>query len=260
MNAPRGNRSIGISFHAGVLGRKCRNNRPGRLLLMVVQALICYEFVDPFDRSFGRQSLHGRFNCWNNLRLGTLCHRLSKPVKLSLGVHCAVRVASAIVRRPDSSKLIDMDRSVQNAVQSDLGVPVDARLGRQWGVGITSLAFIALQSACSFVIAVSGARVLIGLGALTAVTLGAEAPPSGLHRDAIRIPMMILAVAGSLINLYVIWRIRSLRRRPSAQWRQQPISRRRIWGENMQLALAVLTLVLVAAEFFSHLYIFRIVR
>jgi hypothetical protein len=157
-------------------------------------------------------------------------------------------------------KLIDMNRSVQNTVQSDLGDPVDARFGRRWAVGITSLAFIALQSACSFVIAVSGVRVLIGLGALAAATLGAHAPPSGLHRDAIRIPMMILAVAGSLINLYVIWRVRSLRKRPSAQWRQQPISRRRIWGENTQLALAVLTLVLVVAELFSHLYIFRFVR
>jgi hypothetical protein len=152
---------------------------------------------------------------------------------------------------------VNMDRTVQNAVQADIGGPPEAQVGRQWTVALTSLFFIALQSACSFAIAVSGVRVLIGLGALAAVTVGAQAAPTGLHRDAIRIPMMILAVAGSFINLYVIWRIRSLRRRPSAQWRQQPISNRRIWGENAQVALAVLTLLLVAAEFFSHLYIFR---
>jgi hypothetical protein len=71
--------------------------------------------------------------------------------------------------------------------------------------------------------------------------------------------MMILAIGGSLINLYVIWRIRSLRKRQSSQWRQQPISRKRIWGENTQIALAILTLILVAAEFFAHLYVFRLV-
>jgi hypothetical protein len=191
----------------------------------------------------------GNGNCWTpafTLHVGARWHL---PSMSHLSSEGQIRL-----------KLIDMNRSVQNTVQSDLGDPVDARFGRRWAVGITSLAFIALQSACSFVIAVSGVRVLIGLGALAAATLGAHAPPSGLHRDAIRIPMMILAVAGSLINLYVIWRVRSLRKRPSAQWRQQPISRRRIWGENTQLALAVLTLVLVVAELFSHLYIFRFVR
>jgi hypothetical protein len=108
--------------------------------------------------------------------------------------------------------------------------------------------------------ALSGIRALIGLGALAVATAGAQEPPGGLHRDAIRIPMMIFAVVGSLVNLYVIWRIRSLRKRPSSQWRQQPISRNRIWGENTQIAIAILTLILVGAEFFSHLYVFRFVR
>jgi hypothetical protein len=130
---------------------------------------------------------------------------------------------------------------------------------QRWAVGLTSLFFIVLQSACSFVMTISGVRVLIGLGALAAVTAGAQAPPSGLHRDAIRIPMMILAIGGSVINLYVIWRVRSLRHRASSQWRRQPVSRRRIWGENTQIVLALVTLLLVAAEFFSHLYIFRFV-
>jgi len=154
---------------------------------------------------------------------------------------------------------VNMDRAVHNTIQSEFADPADARVGRRWTLALTSLFFIALQSVCSFVIALSGVRVLIGLGALAAVTAGAQAPPTGLHRDAIRIPMLILAIAGSLINLYVIWRIRSLRNRPSAKWRQQPISRRRIWGENAQVALAVLTLLLVSLEFFSHLYIFRFV-
>jgi hypothetical protein len=137
---------------------------------------------------------------------------------------------------------------------------VDRPNSRGWLVSLTSLVFIVLQSACSVAMAISGIRVLIGLGALAAVTTGAQVPPGGLHRDAIRIPMMIVAVVGSLINLYVIWRIRSLRKRPSAQWRRQPIPRKKIWSENAQVAMAVVTLVLVAAELFSHLYIFRFVK
>jgi hypothetical protein len=131
---------------------------------------------------------------------------------------------------------------------------------RGWIVSLTSFVFIVLQSACSVAMAVSGVRVLIGLGALAAVTAGAQVPPGGFHRDAIRIPMLIVALVGSLINLYIIWKIRSLRKRPSGLWRQRPIPRKKIWAENAQISMAVVTLVLVAAEFYSHLYIFRFVK
>jgi hypothetical protein len=93
--------------------------------------------------------------------------------------------------------------------------------------------------------------VLIGLGALAAAS-GLNRPASGFHRDAIRIPMMIVAVAGSLINLYVIWRVRSLRNRPAAQWRRIPLTPRQIWSERFQIGLAILTLLLVLAEWWTH--------
>ena len=88
----------------------------------------------------------------------------------------------------------------------------------RWAVGVVSLGFILLQSACTAVMAISGVRVVIGLSALAAAS-GLNRPASGFHQDAIRIPMMIVAIGGSLLNLYVIWRTRSLRNRPSAQWR-----------------------------------------
>src|ERR1700748_1778251 len=90
---------------------------------------------------------------------------------------------------------------------------------RSWIVGMTSFFFILLQSACTAVMAISGVRVIIGLSALAAAA-GLNRPATGFHGDAIRIPMMVIAVAGSLVNLYVIWRIRSLRNRPAAQWRR----------------------------------------
>jgi hypothetical protein len=133
------------------------------------------------------------------------------------------------------------------------------RAFRRWAIGLTSLFFIALQSACTIVMALSGVRLLIGLAALAAVAAGAREPAAGFHQDTIRIPMMVFAVIGSFVNLYMVWRIRSLRKRPSSQWRQQPVSHRRLWGEKVQVALAIVTLILVAAEFLAHHYIFRLV-
>jgi hypothetical protein len=95
---------------------------------------------------------------------------------------------------------------------------------------------------------------IIGLGALAAAA-GLHRPASGFHADAIRIPMMVLAVGGSIVNLYVIWRIRSLRSRASSQWRAQPVSAKTIRAERFQIALALLTLILVAAEYVTHLIV-----
>jgi hypothetical protein len=133
-------------------------------------------------------------------------------------------------------------------------IPSNNANWRSWLVGLTSLLFILLQSACPAVMAISGVRVLIGLGALAAAA-GLHVKASGYHADPIRIPMMIVAVAGSLINLYVIWRIRSLRARPSSQWRTQPVSAKQRRSETLQIVLAILTLLLVAAEYGTHLIV-----
>ncbi len=121
----------------------------------------------------------------------------------------------------------------------------------RWLVSLTSFFFILLQSACTAVLAISGVRVVIGLGALAAAS-GLGRPAAGFHSDAIRIPMMLIAVLGSLINLYVIWRIRSLRSRPAAQWRMTAPSVKQIRSERFQITLAVITLLLVVAEWITH--------
>ena len=132
---------------------------------------------------------------------------------------------------------------------------VPARIARRsWLVGLTSLMFILLQSACTAVMAISGIRLVIGLGALAAAA-GLHRPASGFHMDAIRIPMMILAVGGSLVNLYVIWRVRTLRARPSSKWRVRLVTARQRRNETIQIALAIVTLVLVVAEYMTHLII-----
>ena len=126
-----------------------------------------------------------------------------------------------------------------------------------WLVTATSFAFILLQSACSAVIAISGIRVAIGLSSLAAATVGIRGPASGFHQDVIRIPMMVLAIIGSVINLYVIWRIRSLRARPSSRWRAQDPTREQKRSETIQIALSILTLILVSAEWLAHHIVHR---
>lgn len=120
----------------------------------------------------------------------------------------------------------------------------------------SGILFAILQSACTAVIAISGVRVAIGLSALAAAA-GIHAPAKGFHQDAIRIPMMILALAGSLVNLFVIWKIRNLRRKPASQWRQKPVPPAKLRSERMQMVLSVVTLTLLAAEWITHPMVHR---
>src|ERR1700722_9541309 len=129
---------------------------------------------------------------------------------------------------------------------------------RTWLVSATSLFFIILQSACTAVIAISGVRVAIGLSALAEATIGIHAPAKGFHQDAIRIPFMIGATIGSLINLYVIWRIRTLRARPSAQWRAQVVTPKQRRSELFPIAPAEVMLVLVRTEWITHPMVHRV--
>ena len=137
--------------------------------------------------------------------------------------------------------------------------PVDTRLqnareDKSWTIGLTGLFFILLQSACTALMALSGLRLLIGIGSFAAATAGTNLLAS-LHGAAIRIPMEIFAVAGSVINLYAIWRVRSLRARPSSQWRVATVGADKRRAESIQMAIAVVTLLLVATEWMFHIHL-----
>lgn len=179
---------------------------------------------------------------------------------------------NAVLERWDDLKYEVWDWSVEGAEQVLAEFPsmeeaqqfVDAQTdGRTYSIhsvqtiptvrlaNLAGVVFALLQSACAAVLAISGFRVLIGLGALAAAA-GVDAPAKGFHQDAIRIPMMFLALVGALANLYSVWRVRSLRARPAAQWRVQPVSRKKIRSEWVQVALAIVTLVLLTAEWITH--------
>jgi len=115
----------------------------------------------------------------------------------------------------------------------------------------SALFFAVLQSVCSAFIALNGVRLLIGVGAFAAAS-GALKLADRMHLDAIRIPIMLLALAGSLLNLVVLWQVWRLRKRPASAWRQTAVPKRKLASEWLQFILSILTLVLLAAEFVAH--------
>src|SRR6266436_389292 len=144
-----------------------------------------------------------------------------------------------IQESPDPSKL---DPAVSAAGMS----PVNARL-----INWSAFLFAVLQSACSAFIALNGVRLLVGVGAFAAAS-GALKLADRMHIDAIRVPMMLLALTGSVLNLVVLWQVWRLRRRPASAWRRTAVPKRKLSSEWLQFTLSVVTLVLLAAEFVAH--------
>ena len=144
-----------------------------------------------------------------------------------------------IKESPEASRL-------DPAGSSQGGLLANAKL-----INWSALFFAVLQSVCSAFIALNGVRLLIGVGAFAAAS-GVLKLTDRMHIDAIRIPMMLLALAGSLLNLVVLWQVWRLRKRPASAWRQTAVPKRKLASEWLQLTLSVLTLVLLAAEFVAH--------
>ena len=125
-------------------------------------------------------------------------------------------------------------------------LPINPKL-----INWSALFFAVLQSVCSAFIALNGVRLLIGVGAFAAAS-GALKLADRMHIAAIRIPMMLLGLAGSLLNLVVLWQVWRLRRRPASAWRQVAVPRQKIASEWLQFTLSIVTLLLLAAEFVAH--------
>ena len=116
----------------------------------------------------------------------------------------------------------------------------------------SSFFFAVLQSICTFFAAVDGLRLVIGVGSL-AVSAGIGTAMDRFHQDWIRVPMVVLALLGSSLNLMILMQIRHLRNRPASRWRQRPLSPSRIRLERVQMALSLATLVLIGVEEYLHL-------
>jgi hypothetical protein len=131
------------------------------------------------------------------------------------------------------------------------------KTGKTQGViAWSSLFFVLLQSVCTFFTALDGLRVVIGAGALAGVVETGEMWDK-FHADWLRVPMVGLALAGALLNLVMLRRIRRLRDRPAARWRQRPLAPQRLRRERVQFVLAILTLALIGIEEVTHWHTFH---
>jgi hypothetical protein len=122
---------------------------------------------------------------------------------------------------------------------------------KQGLIAWSGLLFALLQSICGAVVAINGLRLAIGIGSL-ALSTGAGAAVVRFHGDAIRVPMIVIALLGSLLNLAILMHVRHLRQRPAAQWRVKPLSSREKRTELSQLILSLATLVLIGVEEYLH--------
>src|SRR6266702_1344955 len=120
-------------------------------------------------------------------------------------------------------------------------------------IGWSSLFLAIVQSVCTIFAALSGLRLLLGAAAFGAAIGVMKIADQRLHIDAVRIPMLMFALIGAVFNLVALWQVRRLRGRAASAWRQTKISRSKFTSEKVQLALSVLTLILLAVESFNHL-------
>ncbi|MGA2848779.1 MAG: hypothetical protein ABSE46_07280 [Terracidiphilus sp.] len=129
---------------------------------------------------------------------------------------------------------------------------VRAHLWVSW----SSLFFAFLQSVCTFLMAVAGLRLIIGVSSL-ALSAEVIAVLDRLHAGWLRIPMISFAFIGATLNLIAILQIWRLRARPASQWRQAPLATGKLRMERWQLALSLITFVLIAVEEGLHLRLFH---
>ena len=140
-------------------------------------------------------------------------------------------------------------------VELDTAQPPSPEHMRARGVlAWSSFGFALLQSVCTAVIAINGVRLAIGIGALV-LTSGLGAAMVRFHTDWLRIPMLSLALAGSVVNIAVLIHMRWLRNRPAAQWRRRPLTAHQRRMELLQWALSIAALILIAVEESLHFHL-----
>lgn len=110
-----------------------------------------------------------------------------------------------------------------------------------------SLFLATIEALCVFVISANAVAALVGSAGIV-LAGGARI----FHEPAIRLPLLGLATAIALFNLWMLLNTWRLRRAPAAQWRIRPLQARERRRIVVIAALSLLTLLFVAAELFVH--------
>ena len=138
-----------------------------------------------------------------------------------------------------------------SASSTDVSPPQERLRVRLW-LGWSSVLFAFLQSVCTFLMAMAGLRLIVGVSSLLLSAEG-TALLDRLHANWLRMPMISLAFIGATLNLIAILQIWRLRARPASHWRQTPVAASTLRMECWQLALSLITFALIALEEGFHL-------
>jgi hypothetical protein len=117
----------------------------------------------------------------------------------------------------------------------------------------TAIGLAVLQSVCALALVLGSVGALIGFSLITALS-GLLQVAVVLHTDWIRLPMIGIALAGALLNLWVLSRLRRLRANPASAWRRNGADPVQLRQEKIQLAVALATIALVLLEVGLHLH------
>lgn len=146
-----------------------------------------------------------------------------------------------MVRKSDISRLTDTEIAQASlALERNNSIP----LKQSWGAFLLAI----VEAVCVFVVAAGKAG--IALSSISATAAGSAA--LWVHRDSFRIPALLLAIMGSLLNLFLLWRFQRLRNAPAAAWRKKQLSSRQRWRIGLVLALSLATLLTAGAEIYFH--------
>ena len=110
-----------------------------------------------------------------------------------------------------------------------------------------SVFILLFQTGCAIAVFANRFAMLIS-GASLVIPLKA----SVLHSEPVRLPLLALATAGSVLNLLLLWNARRLRRRPEAQWRIRPLRFQDKLRSLIVFSAALLTLFMVISELLLH--------
>jgi hypothetical protein len=129
----------------------------------------------------------------------------------------------------------------------------DFRLSGARAINWTAISFAVLQSVCALAFFLGSVGALIGFSLFTAFS-GLMRVAVAFHADWIRWPMVGIALAGALLNLWVLFRLRRLRSNPASSWRRGTIDQKQLRREKIQLTVALATIALVVLEAGLHLH------
>jgi sterol desaturase/sphingolipid hydroxylase (fatty acid hydroxylase superfamily) len=116
-------------------------------------------------------------------------------------------------------------------------------VGRSWGAFVLAT----VEAVCVFYVGAAQAGLLVG-----SFAAGALGVANFIHREIFRVPILLAAIVGAALNLYLMWNAQRLRNAPAAAWRKRPLTGRERWRIGLVLGLSLATFAIAAGEIVLH--------